>query len=168
MQAYFVGKITTKIGYITLNKKRLRTTTLLPNLLSGNMEFMTHVNVPIYDPAESKSKGNQLYFTPSAIQHVKKILAKQAGEKCFRLSVKRSGCSGFAYVVDYVDSFHSEDLKFSIDNDLVVFVDRASFPILQGICIDYVQNGLNGTLKFINPNQTAACGCGESFSIEEK
>lgn len=147
-------------------EKGLRVTTLLPNLLSGNMGIMTQVNVPIYDPAESK--GNQLCLTPSAIQHVKKILDKQVGEKCFRLSVKRSGCSGFAYVVDYVDSFHSEDLKFSIDDDLIVFVDRASFPILQGICIDYVQNGLNGTLKFINPNQTAACGCGESFSIEGK
>lgn len=132
------------------------------------MEFMTQVNVPIYDPAESKSKGDQLYLTPSAIQHVKKILAKQEGGRCFRLSVKRSGCSGFAYVVDYVDGSFSEDLKFSIDNDLVVFVDRASFPVLKGVSIDYVQNGLNGTLKFINPNQTAVCGCGESFSIEEK
>ncbi len=132
------------------------------------MGFMTQVNVPIYEPAESKSKLDQLCLTPSAIQHIKKILAKQVREKCFRLSVKRSGCSGFSYVVDYVDSVHSEDLKFSIDDELVVFVDRASFPILQGVCIDYVQNGINGTLKFINPNQTAACGCGESFSIEEK
>lgn len=129
---------------------------------------MTQVNVSIYDPAESKSKGDPLYLTPAAIKHFKKILAKQMGEKSFRLRVKRSGCSGFTYVVDYIDSFDSEDLKFSIDNDLVVFVDRASFPILQGVCIDYVQNGLNGALKFINPNQTAVCGCGESFSIEEK
>lgn len=141
---------------------------MFPNLLSGNMELMTQVNVPIYDPAESISQGDQLYLTRAAIKHVKKILAKQRGEKCFRLSVKRSGCSGFAYVVDYIDIFDSEDLKFSIDNDLVVFVDRSSFPILRGTCIDYVQNGLNGALKFINPNQTAACGCGESFSIEEK
>ena len=132
------------------------------------MVFMTQVNVPIYDPAESKSKGDQLYLTPSAIKHIKKIIAKQGRQKCFRLSVKRSGCSGFSYVVDYVDSFYSEDLKFSIDNDLDVFVDQMSFPILKGVCIDYIQNGLNGTLKFINPNQTAACGCGESFSIEEK
>ncbi|MFZ0219481.1 MAG: iron-sulfur cluster assembly accessory protein [Candidatus Aquirickettsiella sp.] len=129
---------------------------------------MIQVNVPIYDPAERTGRGDQLYLTPSAIKHIKKILAKQRDEKCFRLSVKRSGCSGFAYVVDYVDSSHSDDLQFSIDNDLVVFVDRASLPILQGVRIDYIQKGLNGTLKFINPNQTAACGCGESFSIEEK
>lgn len=141
---------------------------MLPNLLSGNMELMIQVNVPIYDPAQNKSMEGQLYLTPSAIKHIKKILAKQVRGKCFRLSIKRSGCSGFAYVVDYADSFHSEDLKFSIDNDLAVFVDRLSFPILKGVCIDYVQNGLNGALKFINPNQTAACGCGESFSIEEK
>lgn len=127
---------------------------------------MTQVNVPIYDPAKS-TKGDKLYLTPAAIKHIKKILLKQKGEKCFRLRVKRSGCSGFAYVVDYIDSFDPEDLKFSIDNDLAVFVDRSSFPILRGVCIDYVQKGLNGTLKFINPNQTAACGCGESFSIEE-
>lgn len=131
------------------------------------MVSMTQVNVPIYDPAERKGKRDRLYLTPSAIKHVKKILAKQS-QKCFRLSVKRSGCSGFAYVVEYVDSFCSEDLKFSIDKDLDVFVDQVSFPILRGVCIDYIQNGLNGTLKFINPNQTAACGCGESFSIEEK
>lgn len=141
---------------------------MLPNLLSGNMGLMRQVNVPIYDPAQNKSKEGQLYLTSSAIKHIKKILAKQVRGKCFRLSIKRSGCSGFAYVVDYVDSLHSEDLKFTIDNDLAVFVDRLSFPILKGVCIDYVQNGLNGTLKFINPNQTAACGCGESFSIEEK
>lgn len=132
------------------------------------MVFMTQVNVPIYDPAESKSKRDQLYLTPAAIKHIKKILAKQGHQKCFRLSVKRSGCLGFSYVVDYVDSFYSEDLKFSIDNDLDVFVDQMSFPILRGVCIDYIQNGLNGMLKFINPNQMAACGCGESFSIEEK
>ena len=132
------------------------------------MGLMRQVNVPIYDPAQNKSKEGQLYLTSSAIKHIKKILAKQVRGKCFRLSIKRSGCSGFAYVVDYVDSLHSEDLKFTIDNDLAVFVDRLSFPILKGVCIDYVQNGLNGTLKFINPNQTAACGCGESFSIEEK
>lgn len=149
------------------NGKMAKATTFFPNLLSGNMEFMTRVNLSIYDPAESTSKG-KLSLTPAAIKHVKKILGKLTGEKCFRLSVKRSGCSGFVYVVDYVDSINSEDLKFSVDDDLVVFVDRLSFPVLKGVCIDYTQNGLNGALKFINPNQTAACGCGESFSIEEK
>jgi iron-sulfur cluster assembly accessory protein len=127
---------------------------------------MTQVKVSIYDPNETES--SPLFLTPTAIKHVKKTLAKQAGKKRFRLSVKRSGCSGFSYVVDYVDNSHPEDLQFSIDNDLIALVDRASFPMLKGICIDYIQNGLNGALRFVNPNQTAVCGCGESFSVGEK
>jgi iron-sulfur cluster assembly accessory protein len=127
---------------------------------------MTQVEVSIYDP--DKTEGSPLFLTPTAIKHIKKILAKQAGRKRFRLSVKRSGCSGFAYVVDYVDSLHPEDLQFAINNDLTAFIDRASFPMLKGICIDYIQNGLNGALRFINPNQTAVCGCSESFSVGEK
>jgi iron-sulfur cluster assembly accessory protein len=63
---------------------------------------------------------------------------------------------------------HPGDLQFAINNDLTAFIDRASFPMLKGICIDYIQNGLNGALRFINPNQTAVCGCGESFSVGEK
>lgn len=126
---------------------------------------MTQVKVSIYDPG--KAGGSPLFLTPTAIKHIKKILAKQAGEKRFRLSVKRSGCSGFTYVVDYVGSLHPGDLQFPINNDLIAFVDPASFPMLKGLYIDYIQNGPNGALKFINPNQTAVCGCGESFSVGE-
>lgn len=121
--------------------------------------------VSIYDPAEAVDGLN---LTSAASQHIKKVLAKQSNQKSFRLSVKRSGCSGFSYVVDYVKTLNNNDLQFSIDNDLIVFVDQSSFPYLKGVCIDYVQNGLNGSLRFINPNQTATCGCGESFSVEEK
>lgn len=129
------------------------------------MELMSPLNVPIYNPV--KSTGDQLYLTPSAIKHIKKILTR-SGEKCFRLSIKRSGCSGFTYVADYVTRSYPGDLEFPIDNDLTVFVEPISFPILKGTRIDYIQEGLIGKLKFINPNQIASCGCGESFSIEEK
>ncbi|WP_246562476.1 HesB/IscA family protein [Rickettsiella endosymbiont of Dermanyssus gallinae] len=125
---------------------------------------MKETIVSIYDPAEMKG---ELSLTAAASLHIKKMLAKQSDEKSVRLSVKQAGCSGFSYVVDYVKTSNTNDLQFSIDDDLVVFVDQSSFPYLKGICIDYVQNGLNGSLKFINPNQTAACGCGESFSIEK-
>ncbi|MES2999008.1 MAG: iron-sulfur cluster assembly accessory protein [Pseudomonadota bacterium] len=125
---------------------------------------MEAVIVPIYDPAQSTKAP---YLTPAAGAHVKKMLARQSKKMIFRLSVKRSGCSGFSYVVDYVKDLNVSDLQFSVDDDLVISVDQSSFPYVKGICIDYVQNGLNGALKFINPNQTAACGCGESFSVEE-
>jgi iron-sulfur cluster assembly accessory protein len=125
---------------------------------------MRETMVSIYDPAEMKEG---LSLTPAASLHIKKMLAKQPDGTSFRLGVKRAGCSGFSYVMDYVNTGGSNDLQFSIDDDLIVFVDHASFPYLKGICIDYVKNGLNGSLKFINPNQMAACGCGESFSVEE-
>ena len=120
--------------------------------------------VSLYDPTETV-KG--LNLTPAASLHVKKMLAKQSDKKGFRLSVKRSGCSGLSYVVDYIGTLNTDDLQFFIDEDLTILVDPASFPYLKGVCIDYIQNGLNGSLKFINPNQTAACGCGESFSVEK-
>jgi iron-sulfur cluster assembly accessory protein len=119
--------------------------------------------VSTYEPAKGVKALN---LTPAASLHIKKMLAKQPDRKSFRLSVKRSGCSGFSYVVDYVQTLNTEDLQFSID-DLIVFIDAKSFPYLKGVCIDYVQSGLNGSLKFINPNQTATCGCGESFSVEK-
>ncbi|MDQ8039709.1 MAG: iron-sulfur cluster assembly accessory protein [Rickettsiella sp.] len=127
---------------------------------------MEKVNVSFYDPVEAV-EALDLNLTPAANLHVKKKLAMQANKKCFRLSVKRSGCSGYSYVVDYVKTLPINDLQFPIDDDLVVFVDQASLPYLKGVCIDYVQNGINGVLKFINPNQTATCGCGESFSVEK-
>jgi iron-sulfur cluster assembly protein len=116
------------------------------------------------DPVESM---NMLSLTPAAVQHVKKMLARRPGEMIFRLAVKQAGCSGLSYVVDYVEDLNASDVQFFVDDDLTIFIDQSSVPYLKGSCIDYVQNGLNGSLKFINPNQTAACGCGESFSVEE-
>jgi iron-sulfur cluster assembly accessory protein len=123
-------------------------------------------NISVYDPVNVTAKT--LTLTLAASIHIKKVLAQQPDNRSFRLSVKQGGCSGLSYVVDYVNTLHTHDLRFAID-DLVIFVDAASFPYLRGVCIDYVRNGLNGSLKFINPNQTATCGCGESFStMKEK
>jgi len=108
--------------------------------------------------------------TPAAGRHIKKILARESGKMMFRLSVKKlSGCLGHSYVMDYVTDLNADDLQFSVDDDLVIFVERSSLRYLRGICIDYIQDehGLNGSLQFINPNQAAACGCGKSFSVEE-
>jgi iron-sulfur cluster assembly accessory protein len=124
---------------------------------------MVKKTVPIAPPLSTGASG--LCLTTTAHKHVKKMLVGQPN-KNLRLSVKRAGCSGFTYVIDYVKDPNSDDLEFPIDNDLSVFVEQASFPLLKGICIDYVQSGLNGSLKFLNPNQTATCGCGESFSVE--
>jgi iron-sulfur cluster assembly accessory protein len=69
------------------------------------------------------------------------------------------------YVMEEVDAGHAGDVVVTLDNGLDVFVDAQSVAFLHGTRLDYVREGINRTLKFINPNVTAACGCGESFSI---
>lgn len=106
-----------------------------------------------------------VFLTPSALQHVLTYLAKE-GRKGVRLSVKKTGCSGLSYVVDYVETPSPTDKLLSLEGDYFVCIDKKSFPYLNGITVDYVQQGLNHKFVFHNPNQTGQCGCGESFTVE--
>ena len=81
-----------------------------------------------------------------------------------RLSVKKTGCSGFAYVVNYADEIGSDDLVFE-DQGVKVIVDRASLGYIDGTEVDFVKQGLNEAFRFRNPNVKGECGCGESFSV---
>jgi iron-sulfur cluster assembly protein len=107
-----------------------------------------------------------LKLTPAAVKHLKKVLISQ-NKEALRLSIKRAGCAGLAYDLDYNAMQNEGDIRFFVEG-LTLFIEPASVRYLQGTCIDYVYKGLNGALQFLNPNQTASCGCGESFSIEEK
>lgn len=81
-----------------------------------------------------------------------------------RLGVKTTGCSGLAYVIEYADSTDADDNVFS-NNEVKIFVDAKSLDYLDGTHVDYVRRGLNEGFEFSNPNQTGACGCGESFQV---
>jgi iron-sulfur cluster assembly protein len=96
--------------------------------------------------------------TAKANQHLKNALAKHPDATAIRLGVKTSGCSGYAYVVDYVD----EILEF---DGLQLVVDPISRPLLHGTEVDLVVEGVNRTLRFHNPNVVSECGCGESFAV---
>jgi len=102
--------------------------------------------------------------TPEAANHLKQQ-AKGKDKSGVRISVKESGCTGYMYVMEEVDGGESDDITVALDNGLTLFVDAGSVAVLQGTQLDYVREGINRTLKFLNPNVTAACGCGESFSI---
>lgn len=103
--------------------------------------------------------------TPEAAQHLK-TTAEAKGTSAVRISVKESGCTGYMYVMEEVNSGEDKDVTLDLDNGMHVFVDADSIGFLRGTELDYVREGINRTLKFKNPNVTAACGCGESFSIE--
>lgn len=81
-----------------------------------------------------------------------------------RLGVKQTGCSGFAYVVNYAESIENNDVVF--DNQGVkVIVDRQSLGYIDGTEVDFVKEGLNEAFRFRNPNTKGECGCGESFTV---
>ncbi|OPH38082.1 iron-sulfur cluster assembly protein IscA [Moraxella lacunata] len=103
-------------------------------------------------------------LTDRAITHVKDFLANRRSGVGIRVGVRTAGCSGLAYVLEFVDEPNDTDERF--DNDGVsVFVDPKSLVYLDGLQMDYVTEGLNSGFKFTNPNQTGECGCGESFTV---
>ncbi|WP_454720201.1 MULTISPECIES: iron-sulfur cluster assembly protein IscA [Cupriavidus] len=103
-------------------------------------------------------------LTPAAARHVEKSLRKRGSGIGLRLAVKTSGCSGFAYALEFVDAANAEDQCFESAGVMVV-VDPRSLAMLDGTELDFVREGLNEGFKFHNPNATANCGCGESFAV---
>lgn len=103
--------------------------------------------------------------SPAAATHFEKQL-KKTGQHAIRLSLKVSGCTGYKYVIDEVQSSEKDDICINLDNGVVLYVDAENLSALRGMEIDYVQEGLNKNLVLNNPNVTNACGCGESFSFD--
>ena len=100
----------------------------------------------------------------SAAEQIKRILAKQAGAKFLRVAVDGGGCSGFSYRFDFADARTDDDILVERDGAGVV-IDSVSLPFLDGSEIDYVRELIGSAFKVHNPNATANCGCGTSFSI---
>jgi iron-sulfur cluster assembly protein len=102
--------------------------------------------------------------TPKAARQIQKALTQRGSGLGLRVAVKTSGCSGYAYALEFVDEATPEDQVFSSEG-VQVLVDAKSLPMVDGTQLDWVREGLNEGFKFNNPNATAACGCGESFAL---
>jgi iron-sulfur cluster assembly protein len=103
-------------------------------------------------------------LTPSAAERVRSFLEKRGHGVGLRLGVKKTGCSGFAYVVNYADDVGAGDVVFE-QQGVKVIVDSDSLRYVDGTEIDFVRQGLNEAFKFRNPNVRGECGCGESFNV---
>ena len=103
-------------------------------------------------------------LTPAAVERVRSFLAKRGHGVGLRLGVKQTGCSGFAYVVNYADDVGAADVVFE-QHGVKVIVDSDSLRYVDGTEIDFVRQGLNEAFKFRNPNVRGECGCGESFNV---
>jgi len=132
----------------------------------------SHVAKPNYEPdtlpaVDHSLAENKITMTEAAITHVTKYLDNHSSALGLRLRVKKSGCSGLAYVNEYAEQQQDDDLLFKINDRVTIYVDSHSFPYLKGTCVDYKQIGLSGgMLKCVNPNEVDSCGCGSSFNVK--
>jgi len=103
-------------------------------------------------------------LSESAAERVSGYLRDRPDAIGLRFGVKKTGCSGFAYVVDLTDVELENDQVFE-SHGVKVLVDAGSMALLDGTEIDYAKNGLNAQFVFRNPNVSGECGCGESFTV---
>ena len=103
-------------------------------------------------------------MTDRAVRYFESRLKDQPGH-LIRLSTKTSGCTGYAYVLDAVDNAQQGDELVKINDNITVAVAADAIDVLRNTEIDYVKEGINGVVKFNNPNVVNECGCGESFSV---
>ena len=99
-----------------------------------------------------------------AARRIGEILKSEGDGAMLRISVEGGGCSGFQYKFD-VDRAKAEDDLVIERDSAVVLVDPASVPFLSGPEVDFVDDLIGSSFRVHNPNATAACGCGTSFSI---
>lgn len=103
-------------------------------------------------------------LTPSAAKHVASQIAQRGKGLGIRVGVTTTGCSGMAYVLEFVDEYNAEDTVFE-NHGIKVVVDPKSLVYLDGTEMDFVKTGINEGFEFHNPNVKGECGCGESFTV---
>jgi len=104
-------------------------------------------------------------LTDRAAEKIKKSLSKRGKGIGIRVGVRTTGCSGLAYVLEYVDYYNPIEDTTIIDNDVTIVISPKHEPYLRNMTVDYVRNGLNEGFEFTNPNERDRCGCGESFRV---
>ena len=102
--------------------------------------------------------------TERAARRILKILAAEPEGSMLRVSVNGGGCSGFSYDFGFDRSRNADDLVVERDG-ATVLVDAVSLPFLAGSTLDFVDDLMGQSFRVSNPNATASCGCGTSFSI---
>ncbi len=103
-------------------------------------------------------------MSQAAADHVSRYLSNRGQGLGVRLGVRTTGCSGMAYVLEFVDEIAEHDEVFE-SRGVKVVIDPKSMVYLNGTELDYVKEGLNEGFQFNNPNAKNECGCGESFNV---
>lgn len=106
-----------------------------------------------------------IILTDKAAQRIQALIAKDGHGVGLRLGIRKAGCSGMAYTFEIAEQISDNDQVFEHRNGAKVVVDASALPYLDGALLDFVREGLSERFKFHNPNEKAACGCGESVSF---
>jgi iron-sulfur cluster assembly protein len=104
-------------------------------------------------------------LTPIALERVQRFVQQTPGALGLRFGVTRTGCSGWGHITELARDERDGDAVFEQEG-VRIFVDAGSLPLVDGTLIDFGKHGLSETFTFSNPNATAECGCGESFTTE--
>jgi iron-sulfur cluster assembly protein len=107
-----------------------------------------------------------IQLTESAARRVLQQLQARGRGVGLRVGIKASGCSGYAYLLDFAEQAEPDEVVFE-SHGAKVFVARDALPMLDGLVVDFRKEGLNEVFRFENPNAEALCGCGESFSVQK-
>jgi iron-sulfur cluster assembly protein len=103
-------------------------------------------------------------ISEAAAQRARSFLENRGSGLGLRLGVKTTGCSGLAYVIEFVDELNTDDNVFE-DKGVKIIIDGKSLVYLDGTELDFAKDGLNEGFEFKNPNANGECGCGESFNV---
>ncbi|MEG0194287.1 MAG: iron-sulfur cluster assembly accessory protein [Stenotrophomonas sp.] len=104
-------------------------------------------------------------LTPIAFERVQRFVAQTPGALGLRFGVTKTGCSGWGHITDLARDERADDTVFDQDG-VKIYVDAKSLALVDGTVIDFGKQGLSETFTFSNPNATAECGCGESFTTD--
>ena len=116
-------------------------------------------------PLDRPEDSATVILTASAAARVKDLRAMEGNDALhLRVSVLGGGCSGFQYKIDFDDAVHDDDRIFETDG-VKLLVDESSIEFMEGAEVDFVEELIGAAFKINNPNATASCGCGTSFSV---
>tara|TARA_B100001113_G_scaffold350068_1_gene346538 strand:+ start:1886 stop:2614 length:729 start_codon:yes stop_codon:yes gene_type:complete len=152
-------------------KSRLSCQTIVSNsdltieIPKYTINMVSEIHPKPKDVAKRDISSKDFDISNSAAKHLNSMVISK-NSSGIRISLKDSGCSGFAYQIDLVEEIEENDFKGCI-NGVNLFIQDKSFIFLKGTKLDFVKKNLNEELVFLNPNVSAECGCGESFNFDE-
>jgi len=120
------------------------------------------MSVEVFDVQSDKVPSVKV--TDAALAHLRKQLEPR-GLLGVRVHLEKAGCTGYKYVIDEVAEMQDDDVAVELTDSLTLCLPRRDLAMLDGMELDFVQEGVNRRLVINNPNAKDACGCGESFSF---